>query len=384
MALTPKPFNRSEKIDRPIHRGRPNLFNTEDVNKHFSILKDSADMLWKLSGTVYNNPFTNTSFYDPTSADKLNIALSWTAFSVVSRSMSFDIPAGNFAAVTAESGFPGIRIHLVATKALQTFVTNPALCGVSGGSLPSAMAGSDVETFSNERLVYSVYPAAPALNPGEEIIAKIATIIPYKNSGYFDAKLYSLTNSAYSKLLTDIVGEKFGDDISLVEMNQYVLDFFLSYLTDPVGVWKGYHGVITGNFDGTGLGLNKFAGWALMNGANGTPDFRDRTPMGYDPRTIDPGNTIWDAAYNVMGGVGGEKKHQLSAAELPRHSLELLNSSGTPYYHDGPNQGNSGYSLNGDNNNNSNSPIKTSFIGNDEAHENRHPFIVTGFIMRVA
>lgn len=62
------------------------------------------------------------------------------------------------------------------------------------------------------------------------------------------------------------------------------------------------------------------SGYALCDGANGTPDLRGRFVVGQDPRATDPNNQVWDSNYNNQGAVGGEKDHQLVVNELPPHS----------------------------------------------------------------
>jgi hypothetical protein len=56
-----------------------------------------------------------------------------------------------------------------------------------------------------------------------------------------------------------------------------------------------YSGVLT-DFDGTGLGLGKFRGFALCNGNNGTLDLRSRFIIGYDPT---------NSANDTIGETGG-------------------------------------------------------------------------------
>lgn len=385
MALNPKPFNRADLINKAIHKGKPNLFAAPDINRHLDILKDSADMLWKLSGTVYNNPFTNLSVYNAGAGDRLDANFSWTGFTVIVRGMEFTIEPDAHIATYSATPFPALRIHLVATKTLVDFALDPVMSGVSGGTLPTPLPSSDHEVFSAPRLAITEYPNAPALGPGEEVICKIATIIPSKTATYQEAKLFALCNSFYTKMLTDIVGNKFGDDISLVEMNEYVLNYFLNYLTEPIGVWKGFHGTISGNFDPTGLGINRFVGWAFMNGLNSTPDWRGRTPIMFDDRTVDPGNGIWDSAYNTFGNQVGEKAHALSIGEMPAHSHRVIqgNTEGNFYVNDFGGSS-SQQSLKGDNASNSTIPIRTETIGGGTAHENRQPSVVTGFILRIS
>lgn len=151
------------------------------------------------------------------------------------------------------------------------------------------------------------------------------------------------------------------------------------------------------------------AGWVLCDGANGTPDLRGRFVVGYDNRSTDPGNGIWDAVYNstvpllpptptsgAPNGSGGEKVHLLTAAEsgLPSHT-----HTSNPHAHDIPGM----FALNATNQspygvdtgeraagtNVSVSTSSTTVTINPIAaqtaaqpHENRPPFFVLMYIMK--
>ena len=141
---------------------------------------------------------------------------------------------------------------------------------------------------------------------------------------------------------------------------------------------------IIANFDlATGLGLNERTGWALCDGRNDTKDRRGRGPIGWDDRTVDPLNGIWDAIYHNIGSVGGEKAHQLSLDQMPAHSHQLVQPNGQPYYGD-TGGGGGQFSLKGDNDNSvANGTLKTDVQGGGQPHENRQPFIVTLFIQKL-
>jgi len=134
---------------------------------------------------------------------------------------------------------------------------------------------------------------------------------------------------------------------------------------------------LAANFDSTGLGTNERLGWAICNGNNGTKDRRGLVSVGYDERTGDPVNGIWDALYATLGAVGGEKKHLLTSAE-----------SGVPAHHHPnttrePNTGGSAIGIgnggaSGSADTGDNTPQDAA-----QAHENRQPFIVTLFIQKL-
>jgi hypothetical protein len=131
---------------------------------------------------------------------------------------------------------------------------------------------------------------------------------------------------------------------------------------------------VAANFDGTGLGVNERAGWAVCNGANGTRDRRGRFPVGWDDRAIDPANGWWDILYNTMGATGGLKGVTLSMSALPNpFSLTV------PVY----NEGGNGFIASGGAPFEGNFNVNFSNPGGGQAHENRPPFIVTLFIQKL-
>lgn len=99
------------------------------------------------------------------------------------------------------------------------------------------------------------------------------------------------------------------------------------------------------------------------------PDLRGRFIVGQSANDDD---------YNTIGGTGGEKKHALKIAEMPSHSHGI----------DGEETDKTGY---GTSHNpatwimdcNEVAPYKTEATGGNEAHENRPPYYVLAYIMRV-
>jgi microcystin-dependent protein len=143
-------------------------------------------------------------------------------------------------------------------------------------------------------------------------------------------------------------------------------------------------------------------GWALCDGqsSNGykTPDLRGRFIVGYGTNGTNVPTNAWDNTYNqpgnlsqkgtIAGTTGGEKTHTLTIAEMPRHRHYSRNgaegdggSSGkylSPHAVDadlsgsasdiGVEEGQAG---------------PTGNTGGSQAHENRPPYYVLAFIMRV-
>lgn len=121
----------------------------------------------------------------------------------------------------------------------------------------------------------------------------------------------------------------------------------------------------------TGLGLNntEFEGWAVMDGRNNTPDWRGKFVVGYHD-----GNTD----YKPMSKTGGLDKVSLDLTEIPPHTHSSFNTvdgadnqkfgTDSPRHANGvTNTGSSG----GEN-------------GSVKAHENRPPYVVAAWIVRIA
>ncbi|MEY4902833.1 MAG: hypothetical protein RLZZ292_648 [Bacteroidota bacterium] len=150
---------------------------------------------------------------------------------------------------------------------------------------------------------------------------------------------------------------------------------------------------LSDRFDGTGLGLGEMLGFALANGNNGTYDMRGRMAIGYDERSSDPSNGIWDSNYNTIGNLGGELAHVLTIAEMPEHN-HTGNQGGTTL----PNQWGllrhtsvgeaktiAGVDANGSGNEPDlvTPPLDIPHQGSDNAHENRPPYLVLAYIQRL-
>jgi hypothetical protein len=56
--------------------------------------------------------------------------------------------------------------------------------------------------------------------------------------------------------------------------------------------------------------------WEML-GFSISDEDRGRISVGLDPRTVDPGNGIWDANYNQIGNPGGAKSKTLTMENLP-------------------------------------------------------------------
>ena len=134
-----------------------------------------------------------------------------------------------------------------------------------------------------------------------------------------------------------------------------------AYGTAPVGaivIWSGAANRIPD-------------GWKLCDGSNGTPDLRGRFVVGYNPN---------DGDYNSPGKTGGEKRHTLTVSEMPSHQHSYtfkgadlkLSWKNHNYFYDASGH----YDGNGN-------TKWTDSTGGGQPHENRPPYYVLCYIMRV-
>ncbi len=107
-------------------------------------------------------------------------------------------------------------------------------------------------------------------------------------------------------------------------------------------------------------------GYALCDGGNGTPDLRGRFIVGYDPS---------DEDYNAIGKTGGEKAHTMTVAEMPSHSHSYLLST---EIQDDVNHDGYDTIVHIEN-----TQVSTGNTGGNQAHENRPPYYVLAFIIKV-
>lgn len=112
-------------------------------------------------------------------------------------------------------------------------------------------------------------------------------------------------------------------------------------------------------------------GYAYCDGSNGTPDLRGRTIVG---------TGLWnddvDSVTYPLGGIGGERLHRLTIAEMPIHNHGVPN-----YFFVGPQKsGGGGPGHEGDP-----YPIHPSTgatAGGDLPHNNMPPFMALHWIMK--
>ncbi len=379
MPLDAKPYSAIERIYRAIFKTKPNFFTDSDLNRQFEI-NATVQRALNLAASANSNLLMTASGMSYLGGN-LTFTILWPSISVVFQGMQFDVSEGSISGTTVTpltgASHAAIRVYLIATKKTVTFSDDPVISGVTGSTLTSPQPGAEHIVYSLPRFAWSRHTELPILGLDEEIICPMATIIPM-GPGVPVPKFYMLTLAAYTNKFVSLLGNYFNPS-SALELNQYMLDYMLNYLKDPIGTWKGFHGDVTGKFDSTGLGLDAYIGWAFMNGNNGTQDFRGRSPIMFDERISDPFNAIWDPLYNTIGNVIGAKKHVLSTAEMPPHSHTV-----TLYKNPrGPND-NPDHTLTEVVTVNGTAIINTSSAGTGDPHNNLQPSFVTGMILRIS
>lgn len=176
----------------------------------------------------------------------------------------------------------------------------------------------------------------------------------------------------------------------------------------PVGLVAMWSGNPATAFNANGQGVGDLTGWALCDGRNGSPDLRGRFIVGLS--NADGNNYGYTngeknvAAYTTVGNNGGERTHTLTIAEMPSHNHNGATSSDGNHEHSvrsaagacgpvsiGPSQ------IRIDGNCNSNYDNSTSgnmdfagihshtisSQGGGAAHENRPPYYVLAYIIKL-
>ena len=136
-------------------------------------------------------------------------------------------------------------------------------------------------------------------------------------------------------------------------------------LTNEVKLIDCSNAYIASNFDGTGLGINERAGWAICNGSNGTRNWNGKVPLAYG---VD---------YLTMGAAGGSKDAVIVSHS---HTAKISNVTGSdPTKFTATNGGSGG----GATSNNGSGVINTSDAGESGAGKNMQPYTVVLAIMKL-
>ncbi len=115
-------------------------------------------------------------------------------------------------------------------------------------------------------------------------------------------------------------------------------------------------------------------GWALCDGTNGTPNLSGRFIVGYNSG---------DSDYSAIGNIGGEKTHTLAASEIPSHYHVDGYAGVNPTSTYGVATVGAIGNVNTQNGTSVSNHALTSSTGGGGAHENRPPYYVLAYIMRI-
>ena len=132
------------------------------------------------------------------------------------------------------------------------------------------------------------------------------------------------------------------------------------------------------------------SGWQIcdgrdIGGGRRTPDLRGRFPVGYgaNGNSVAGGSDVWDSQYSSPGiGSGGANRIAISAAQMPSHAHMVTNQWQSGTNSDSSNRERRVF-YNGGNNLRYVQAYSTDSTGNGQPHENRPPFYVVVFIMKI-
>lgn len=154
----------------------------------------------------------------------------------------------------------------------------------------------------------------------------------------------------------------------------------------PPGGIIMYSGAL-GQFDGAGRGLagTPYEGWQLCNGQNGAPDLRGRFVVGYN-------NAVAD--YNAIGNTGGTEQVALTVNQMPSHTHTMQAAGLHTHTYQGPliagdhPGGSNGYDRPNQPSGGDTGPAGEHVhtinpTGGGQPHENRPPYYVLAFIMKL-
>ncbi len=147
-------------------------------------------------------------------------------------------------------------------------------------------------------------------------------------------------------------------------------------ITDYPDLYKALGSTFNNSYSATGARYSTSAGYFRM------PDLRGRFIVGHNPS---------DADYNSYGKAGGEKQHTLTIKEMPSHSHQVKDYFFSEAYDEAGRDGRDYFpekSIGAAKTDHDNQYMyylrhDTESRGNGSSHENRPPYYVLAYIMRV-
>ncbi len=136
-------------------------------------------------------------------------------------------------------------------------------------------------------------------------------------------------------------------------------------------------------------------GWALCDGTNGTPDLKGRFVVGYHPENNDYNNPgdLSTGGVNTAN-IGGEERHRLSTSEMPSHNHNVRVTTDRYGFFEFASWADDDGDKNGDYSQanypdhnwdyyDPNPQVTQQNRGGNTAHENRPPYYVLAYIMKL-
>lgn len=214
----------------------------------------------------------------------------------------------------------------------------PAQTGVNFTANPTQYIKKGTATNSRSKN----FDTGGLKNTRTEILAVITTTLPVSGE-YITIKFAGHNQSLY-----EVLGRKI-NPIGTILMKSSTTDFDTT----------------------TGLGSGAWKGWSLCNGLNGTPNLEGRFVVGFDPDVAD---------YSTVGNTGGAKDVTLDITQIPAHT------HGTALGGNGQN-GDLSTPLKAavtDNRITDNGLSISTSAGGGLAHENRPPYYVLAYVMKIS
>lgn len=186
-----------------------------------------------------------------------------------------------------------------------------------------------------------------AINPADISTIRVGQLVP---------KTPTLTDLIPFENDTDLYNCTIQDLIDLLNLNVGAFQYEIKTLY----VDQTY---IDNNLDASGLGINLLAGWAKVNGNNGTPPMAGLVEVAEG------------TGYSI-GSFGGSKEVTLTIDQIPTHSHSLNGSSS-----DNGDPGN--FVITAPTSGGATNTVATTTQGTGDPHNNMQPYIVVLKIMKL-